>query len=145
MKHKGKGKKKGGDLQDGRGVRCGDYLPPHKYIRNISTCGTTPTEHLLNTGRRPQTSQKIYIFFSFISYCEYVYASLYDFVCIALLLPFLLRFCLSSFFLVYFLELSIIMMLWPGVRSVPLRWESRVRGPAHQKDKIQPHPSEHRH
>ena len=25
---------------------------------NTSTCGTTPTEHLLNTGRRPQTSQK---------------------------------------------------------------------------------------
>ena len=31
---------------------------PHKYIRNMSTCRTTPTEHLLNTGRRPQTSQK---------------------------------------------------------------------------------------
>ena len=26
--------------------------------RNTSTCGTTPTEHLLNAGRRPQTSQK---------------------------------------------------------------------------------------
>ena len=48
----------GGDLQDGGGVRRGDHLPPHKYIRNTSTCGTTPTEHLLNTGRRPQTSQK---------------------------------------------------------------------------------------
>ena len=47
-----------GDLQDGRGVRLGDHLPPHKYIRNTSTCGTTPTEHLLNAGRRPQTSQK---------------------------------------------------------------------------------------
>ena len=45
------------DLQDGRGVRHGDHLPPHKYIRNISTCGTAPTEHLLNAGRRPQTSQ----------------------------------------------------------------------------------------
>ena len=45
-------------LQDGRRVRCGDHLPPHKYIRNTSTCGTTPTEHLLNAGRRPQTSQK---------------------------------------------------------------------------------------
>uniref|UniRef100_A0A8C0CHE9 Uncharacterized protein n=1 Tax=Balaenoptera musculus TaxID=9771 RepID=A0A8C0CHE9_BALMU len=41
------------DLQDGGGVRCGDHLPPHKYIKNTSTCGTTPTEHLLNTGRRP--------------------------------------------------------------------------------------------
>ena len=47
-----------GDLQGGRGVRCGDHLPTHKYIRNTSTCGTTPTEHLLNAGRRPQTSQK---------------------------------------------------------------------------------------
>ena len=46
------------DLQDGGEVRRGDQLPPHKYIRNTSTCGTTPTEHLLNVGRRPQTSQK---------------------------------------------------------------------------------------
>ena len=46
------------ELQDGRGVRHGDHLPPHKYIRNTSTCGTTPTEHLLNSGRRPETSQK---------------------------------------------------------------------------------------
>ena len=35
-----------------------DHPPPHRYIRNTSTCGTTPTEHLLNAGRRPQTSQK---------------------------------------------------------------------------------------
>ena len=34
------------------------HLPPHKYIKTTSTCGTTPTEHLLNAGRRPQTSQK---------------------------------------------------------------------------------------
>ena len=47
-----------GDLQDGGGVKCGDHLPPHKYIRNTSARGTTPTEHLLNAGRRPQTSQK---------------------------------------------------------------------------------------
>ena len=46
------------ELQHGRRVRCGDHLPPHKYIRNTSTCGTAPTEHLLNAGRRPQTSQK---------------------------------------------------------------------------------------
>ena len=25
-----------GDLQDGRGVRRGDHLPPHKYIKNTS-------------------------------------------------------------------------------------------------------------
>ena len=30
----------------------------YKYIRNTSTCGTTPTEHILNAGRRPQNSQK---------------------------------------------------------------------------------------
>ena len=46
------------DLQDGTGLRHGDHFPPHKYIKNTSTCGTTPTEHLLNAGRRPQTSQK---------------------------------------------------------------------------------------
>ena len=46
------------ELQDGRRVRRGDHIPPHKYIRNTSTCGTTATEHLLNAGRRPQTSQK---------------------------------------------------------------------------------------
>ena len=75
-KHKGKEKKKASfkpsetnasaplalgvleNLQDGRGVRRGDHLPPHRYSRNTSTRGTTSTEHLLNAGRRPQTSQK---------------------------------------------------------------------------------------
>ena len=47
-----------GVLQDDRGVRCGDHLPPYKYMKNTSTCGTTPIEHLLNAGRRHQTSQK---------------------------------------------------------------------------------------
>ena len=46
------------DLQDGRGVRSRDHLPLHKYIRNTSTCRIAPTEHQLNAGRRPQTSQK---------------------------------------------------------------------------------------
>ena len=46
------------ELQDGRRVRRRDHLPPHKYIRNTSTCGTTPTEHLVNAGGRHQTSQK---------------------------------------------------------------------------------------
>ena len=45
------------DLQDGGGVRRGDHLPPDKYIKNTSTCGTTPT-HILNAGKRPQPSQK---------------------------------------------------------------------------------------
>ena len=48
----------GEELQDSGRVRRGDHLLPLKYIRNTSTCGTIPTEHLLNTGRRPQTSQK---------------------------------------------------------------------------------------
>ena len=46
------------ELQDGGRVRRGDHLPPHKYMRNTSTRGTAPTEHPLNAGRRPQTSQK---------------------------------------------------------------------------------------
>ena len=45
-------------MEDGGGVRHGDNLPPHKYIKNTTTRGTTPTEHLLNAGRRTQTSQK---------------------------------------------------------------------------------------
>ena len=39
------------DLQDGGGVEI-------TFIKNTSTCGTAATEHLLNAGRRPQTSQK---------------------------------------------------------------------------------------
>ena len=46
------------ELQDGGRVRRGDHLPPHKYIRNTSTCGTTPTEQLLNADKRTQTSSK---------------------------------------------------------------------------------------
>ncbi|XP_073655990.1 putative protein FAM90A10 isoform X3 [Tursiops truncatus] len=45
--------------EDGGRVKRGDLLPPHRYTRNISTRGKTPTEHLLNAGRRPQTSQKV--------------------------------------------------------------------------------------
>ena len=44
--------------QDGRRVRRGDHLPSHRYSRNIFTRGTAPIEHLLNAGRRCQTSQK---------------------------------------------------------------------------------------
>ena len=47
-----------GEGKDSRRVRRGDHLPPHGYTRNTSTRGTTPTEHLLQAGRRPQTSQK---------------------------------------------------------------------------------------
>ena len=46
------------DLQNGGELRLGDHLPPNIYIKNTSTCGTTPKEHLLNAGRRPQISQK---------------------------------------------------------------------------------------
>ena len=67
-----------GDLQDGRRVRHGDHFPPHRYIRNTSTWGTTPTEHLLNDGKNLRLPQRV-------------------------------------------------LVLWPGVRPVPLRWESRVQ------------------
>ena len=46
------------DLQNGGGVRRRGHFPPHKYIRNTHTCGKTPSEHLLNATRRPQTSPK---------------------------------------------------------------------------------------
>ena len=55
FKMKNVGEKKG---QDGGRVRRGDHLPSHRYSRNTSTHGTAPTEHTLNAGRRPQTSQK---------------------------------------------------------------------------------------
>ena len=48
----------GAEEQDGGRVRRGDHLPSHRYSRNTSTRGTAPTEHLLNAGRRCQTSQK---------------------------------------------------------------------------------------
>ena len=38
-------KKQTRDLQNGRGVRRGDHLPPYKYIKNTSTCGKIPMEH----------------------------------------------------------------------------------------------------
>ena len=44
--------------EDGGGVRCGDHLPLHKYIKNSSEYGTIPIEKLLKDSRRPQTSQK---------------------------------------------------------------------------------------
>ena len=44
--------------EDGARVRRGDHLPSHRYIRNTSTRGTSPTEHPLKAGRRRQTSQK---------------------------------------------------------------------------------------
>ena len=45
-----------GSRQDGGRVRRGYHLPSHRYIRNTSTCGTAPTEHPLNAGRRHQIS-----------------------------------------------------------------------------------------
>ena len=80
------------DLQDGGGVRHRDHFPPHKYIKNTSTCGTTPTEHLLNVGRRPHTSQKA-------RKSPPIPGHLADRV----------------------------LVLWPGVKPEPLRWESRVQ------------------
>ena len=34
-----------------------EHTSSHKYIKNISTFGTILTEHLLNPGRRPQTTE----------------------------------------------------------------------------------------
>ena len=44
------------ELQDGGRVGCADHLLPHKYFRNTCTFGTIPIKHLLNAGRRLQTS-----------------------------------------------------------------------------------------
>ena len=41
-------------FKDGRRVRRGYHLPPHKYIKNTSTCGTTPTEHWQKTSDFPK-------------------------------------------------------------------------------------------
>ena len=47
-----------GDLQDGVGVRRGDHLPPHKYIKNTSTMWNnsyrTPTERWQKTSDFPK-------------------------------------------------------------------------------------------
>ena len=51
-------KRRSGSGQDGGGVRRGDHLPSHRYVRSASTRGTAPTEHPLNAGRRRQTSPK---------------------------------------------------------------------------------------
>ena len=49
----------------------------------------------------------IHIFFPFSLFVRvYVYASVCDFVCIALLLPFVLGFCLSSYFYFYFFNID---------------------------------------
>ena len=39
-----------GNLQDGR-IRHEDHLLPHKYIKNTSACGTTPTIMLVEDLR----------------------------------------------------------------------------------------------
>ena len=51
-------------------------------------------------------SNDIYIFFQFSLFVsEYVYASLGDFVCTALLLPFVLGFCLSFYYHYFFFSI----------------------------------------
>ena len=120
-------------------------------------------------------SNDIYIFFPFSPFVSvHVYASVCDFVCIALLLPFVLGFCLSVFvyfffinlknffykreiffltriifyfnnfilfyfILFYLLSFSLFLpfilsrvddrflVLQPGIRAVPLRWESQLQ------------------
>lgn len=43
--------------QDSRAVDM-DLTSPHIYVKNVSAHGIFPTEHLLNAGRRCQTSGK---------------------------------------------------------------------------------------
>ena len=55
----------------------------------------------------------IYIFFPFSLFVSvYVYASVCDFVCIALLLPFVLGFCLSVVFLFYYLKIFFLIIIF---------------------------------
>ena len=42
--------------EDGGRIIWEDHLPSHKYIKNSTEYGTTPTEQL-NAGRRHQTSK----------------------------------------------------------------------------------------
>ena len=46
--------------EDGRRVRRGNHLPPHRYIRNTSKHGTAPIEHPLTLAEdlRPPKRQK---------------------------------------------------------------------------------------
>ena len=45
---------KGEDLQHGGGVRCGDHLPPHKYIYMWNNSYRTPTECWQKTSEFPK-------------------------------------------------------------------------------------------
>ena len=45
-------------MEDGGGVRRRDHLPPHRYIKNSSEYGTTPTEQFLSISRRPQIPKR---------------------------------------------------------------------------------------
>ena len=78
----------------------------------------------------------IYIYFPFSLFVSvYVYVSLCDFVCVGLLLPFVLGFSLFIFcFFVFFLFLFLlscvvgrVLVLRLGVRPEPLRWEGRFQ------------------
>ena len=85
----------------------------------------------------------LYLFFccssSSLFVSVYVHASLCDFVCIGLLLPFVLGFCLFMFwvwfFWCFFFSLPFllsrvagrVLVLWPGVGPEPSRWEGRVQ------------------
>ena len=79
-------------------------------------------------------------FFLFVGACAYV--SLCDFVCLALLLPFVLGFCLfvclgsclfflfDFVFLLPFLPHRVacrVLVVWPGIRPEPWGWESQVQ------------------
>ena len=63
------------------------------------------------------TLKKIFfLFFSLITVFNFIYL----FICFLSFFPFFLPFLLSR-------VADWVLVLWPGVRSVPLRWESRVQ------------------
>ena len=88
--------------------RKGNLSQQPQEQRIKSPQSTWCTLHLWNTWIQNEPSQieevdfgsnDIYIFFPFSLFVSvYVYVSVCDFVCIALLLPFILGFCLSGFF-----------------------------------------------
>lgn len=43
--------------EDCGGIRWGDRQPPHKYLKNSSRYGKTPTKQPLGDSKRPQASR----------------------------------------------------------------------------------------
>ena len=92
------------DLQDGRGVRCGDHLPPHKYIKN-----TLHVEQLLqNTYWMLEEDLRLpkFCFLLLICFWFFVFDSLAFSVCFYFGVVWLLFF-VFSFFVFVFLSVGV--------------------------------------